>query len=84
MSIVLLILLHCRYVKLYYIVESITRKINVGLYSIADGVPYDGVPETNVERIHTSVSVIFCVLSTCGVVFAISCMLFNFVYRNKK
>ena len=49
-----------------------------------DGVPYDGVPEDKVERIHSSITVIFCLLSTCGIVFAISCMLFNFKYRNKK
>ena len=57
---------------------------NVVLYSIADGVLYDGVPETHMERSHTNVTVIFCALFTCGVVFVISCMLFNFIYRNKK
>ena len=51
---------------------------------VIDGVPYDGVPEDNVERIHTSVTVIFCLMSTAGIIFAISCMLFNYIYRDKR
>ena len=50
----------------------------------ADGVPYDGVPEENVERIHTAVTVVFCLLSTAGIVFSLSCMLFNYLYREKR
>ena len=50
----------------------------------ADGVPYDGVPQDDVEKIHVSLTIVFCSLSTAGIVFAISCMLFNFIYRDKK
>ena len=50
----------------------------------ADGVPYDGVPQNVTETIHVAVTGIFSILSTCGIVFAISCMLFNFIYRHRK
>ena len=49
-----------------------------------DGVPYDGVPQNFVERIHTAVTVVFCLLSTAGIVFAIACLYYNFLYRDKK
>ena len=50
----------------------------------ADGVPFDGVPQDDVERIHVALTAVFCTLSTAGIVFALSCMLFNYMYRDKK
>ena len=47
-------------------------------------VPYDGVAEEEVISIALPVTVIFSVLGACGVVFAIICLLFNFIFRKYK
>ena len=47
-------------------------------------VPYDGVPEKKIETVHISVTVVFIVLACCGMVFAVVCITFNFVYRKSK
>ena len=47
-------------------------------------VPYDGVPEKKIETVHISITVVFIVLACCGMVFAVVCITFNFVYRKSK
>ena len=54
------------------------------LYFVTDGVPYDGVPEDDIEKVHVSLTITFCLLSTMGIVFALSCMLFNYLYRDRR
>ena len=51
---------------------------------ITDGIPFDGVPQVNIERINIIVTTVFSLLSTAGIVFAVCCMLFNFIFRDKK
>lgn len=53
-------------------------------FSITDGVPYDGVPENEVVTVHTSVTVIFVLMATAGLIFTILCLIFNFVFRKRK
>ena len=49
-----------------------------------DGIPHDGIPEEEIVTIHLSVTVIFILLSSAGVVFTVACLLFNFAFRNRK
>lgn len=52
--------------------------------TIADGVPYDGVPEEEIVTVHVSVTAVFVFLATAGLVFTVLCLVFNFFYRKKK
>lgn len=54
------------------------------LLSPLDGRPYDGVPDEVVVSVHLSVTVIFVTLATLGLVFTAVCLVFNFVFRNRK
>ncbi len=47
-------------------------------------VPYDGVPIEEIETVAMSLTVIYCLLATAGIVFAIVCLVFNFVFRKRK
>ena len=47
-------------------------------------VPYDGVPIAKVVTVHLAVTCIYIPLACAGIVFAITCLLFNFLYRNAK
>ena len=62
-------------------IYSILFRSNI---TIADGVPYDGVPEEEVVTVHVSVTAIFVFLATAGLVFTVLCLVFNFTYRKKK
>ena len=47
-------------------------------------IPYDGVPVEEDVSVTLSVTVIFFILSSAGIVFAIVCLIFNFIFRNRK
>ena len=49
-----------------------------------DGIPYDGEPEVEVVTVHPALTALVLILTTAGVIFAIACMIFNFVYRNRR
>ena len=49
-----------------------------------DGVPHDGVPIEKTVTVHVSMTVIFSAASAIGIIFAIACILFNLVHRNKQ
>lgn len=48
------------------------------------GFPIDGLPETKIVTVHTSLVVICVVLATGGLLLDIICLIFNFVFREKK
>lgn len=48
------------------------------------GIPSDGVPEIVIVTVATTLTVIYCILSVLGICFAAACLVFNFVYREKK
>ena len=52
--------------------------------SVIGGTPYDGVPIEVLETVDLSLTVIFIVLSTFGIVLAIVCLIFNFIFRERK
>ena len=47
-------------------------------------VPYDGMPNRVVDTALTPVTVIIDLLAVVGIVFAVVCGIFNFVFRNKR
>ncbi len=52
---------------------------------LPDGeIPYDGVPVEEIETVAVPLTVIYSFLSIAGIIFAIVCLIFNFVLRNKK
>ena len=48
------------------------------------GVPYDGEPEIHVLTVHPGLTALVLTLTTAGATFAAACMIFNFVYRNRR
>jgi hypothetical protein len=48
------------------------------------GVPYDGEPELEVLTVHPALTALVLTLTVAGTTFAIACMIFNFVYRNRR
>ena len=57
---------------------------NINCNSLIGGTPYDGVPIEVLETVDPSLTVIFIVLSTFGIVLAIVCLIFNFMFRERK
>lgn len=52
---------------------------------IPDGeIPYDGVVLTEQATVDISVTIIFAILASGGLVFAAFCLVFNFIFRKKK
>ena len=56
------------------------------MYIINSGgiIPYDGVPREEIVTVHPALPAVYITLSCAGIVFAIACLIFNFVYRNAK
>ena len=55
------------------------------LYWLPGGViPYDGIPLEEVVSVHPSLTVIFSILATAGIAFAVACLVFNFIFGNRK
>ena len=53
--------------------------------ALADGlIPYDGVPAKEYVTIAVPVTAIFIFLALVGIVFAIVCLVFNFMFRKKR
>lgn len=48
------------------------------------GSPSDGSPTEITRTFHIGLIVVFDVLATLGIIFAIICFLFNLIYREKK
>ena len=49
-----------------------------------DGIPLDGSPEVSIHTFEIGLVIVFDVLATVGIVFAIGCLLFNFIFRERK
>jgi len=47
-------------------------------------IPYDGVPLEQEVTAAISVTVIFSILATAGIVFAVACLVFNCIFRRRK
>ena len=68
-------LLHCLIFSFFHFRHS----------SVSGGiVPYDGVPTEEEVSVDLSLTVIFSILATAGIAFAVICLAVNFIFRNKK
>ena len=47
-------------------------------------IPYDGVARREIVTVHPALTAVYTVLACAGIVFAIACLIFNYVYRNAK
>lgn len=47
-------------------------------------IPYDGVPRKENVTVHVAIYSIYIPLASAGIVFAIVCFIFNFLYREAK
>ena len=54
------------------------------LLYIAAGRPYDGVPDMVTVAVSVVQTVVFSLLAAAGIVFAVVCLIFNFIFRNRK
>ncbi|CAI8040047.1 hypothetical protein GBAR_LOCUS22327, partial [Geodia barretti] len=48
-----------------------------------EGIPNDGVPIEDVVTVSVALTVVYVILATAGLVFAVGCLLFNLLYRNR-
>ena len=53
------------------------------IYLFTDGIPPDGKPEMVLNKVLLPIAIIFDVLAFIGILFAIVCLLFNTVFREK-
>ena len=49
-----------------------------------DGIPFDGVPTTDIATAFIPLVVVIYIFAAAGVVFSIVCLTFNLIFRNKK
>jgi hypothetical protein len=45
------------------------------------GVPYDGVPTRRLVTVKVPLAVFYIILGVVGIIFAVGCLCFNFIYR---
>ena len=53
------------------------------LIDVLEGIPNDGVPIEDVVTVSVALTVVYVILATAGLVFAVGCLLFNLLYRNR-
>ena len=52
--------------------------------SIIDGIPPDGTPDKIIHTFNIGLVVTFDTLATLGIVFSCCCLLFNFIFKEKR
>ena len=52
--------------------------------SIIGRIPYDGVAREEIVTIHPAITAFYVLLASAGIIFAVACIIFNFLYRNAK
>ena len=50
----------------------------------SDGIPPDGTPKIVITSILEPIFYVYTIFASAGIVFAIVCMLFNFIFRKRK
>ena len=51
---------------------------------ITDGIPNDGIPRKDTVTIAIPLSVVYTILAIAGLLFSVACLIFNFIFREKK
>ena len=49
-----------------------------------DGIPNDGIPIEEVVTVSLGLTVVYVVLATAGIAFAVVCLTFTLIFRRKK
>ncbi len=66
-------------------VQLILGPLVTAALSHLDGlVPYDGVPIEETVTVNVSLTVIYTLMATAGIIFTIICLGFNFIFRDRK
>ena len=68
----------------YYALDSCSAVYVATIVWSTDGIPSDGTPLEVIVTFHLALVIIYYVLTFLGFVFATVCLIFNFVYRNRK
>lgn len=50
----------------------------------SDGIPYDGVPGEDIRTAFIPLVIVIYLLAAAGIFFAIVCLAFNYIFRNRK
>ena len=50
----------------------------------SDGIPSDGIPIEEVVTVSVALTVVYVISATAGLVFAVACLLFTLLFRQKK
>ena len=48
-----------------------------------DGIPNDGIPIEEVVTVSVALTVVYVILAVAGLVFAMGCLLFNLLFRQR-
>ena len=54
------------------------------MHTLTEGVPYDGVPGEDIWTAFIPLVVVIYLLAAAGIFFAIVCLTFNYIFRNRK
>ena len=68
----------------YYLQSTIVDSHHHNLFMHVGLTPKDGLPESEIAVVHAPITVIFTLMNVLGLAFAITCLVFNIVYREKK
>ena len=63
---------------------TITSNTHCVLIVAAGGIPNDGIAIEEVVTVSLSLTVVYVILATAGIVFAVLCLSFNLLYKQKK
>lgn len=66
--------------NLLEILQPIAMAVNL----FSDYIPIDGIPRTEIVAVSIPVAVTIILMEVCLLIVATVCLLFNFIYRNKK
>ena len=58
--------------------------IHICMYNCADGIPSDGIPIEEVVTVSIGLTVVYVILASVGIVFAIICLTFTFIFRERR
>ena len=56
----------------------------IWLCLLIDGIPNDGIPDEDIVTVHIGITVVYVTLATAGLMFAVVCLVFNLVFRQKR
>ena len=72
----------CELISTTYNVYKLWQQHMYILY-IPDGIPNDGIPIEEVVTVSLALTVVYVILAVTGLLFAVGCLLFNLLYREK-